>query len=355
MEKHICFVHIGMARDGAERVIARLSNMYAHKGYMVDIIVLLLDECGYELHDNVRIVSLVRNDMPRKKNILYWIRGIRRFVKETNPEHVIAFSMYVNIFTLIACMGLKRDILISERNDPSSDGRSKIDIALTRLLYPFADKIVFQTNRAQNCFSKRIKDKSKIIVNPVEIACEAEDQKDNKIVTVGRLESQKNQSLLLRAFAKLHSDYSNINLEIYGKGGLLDELVSEAKELGILDRVEFMGNVPDVHYRIRNAIMFVLSSDFEGLSNALLEAMMMGIPCISTNCAGSDEVIRNEKNGLLVNVGDEDGLYMAMKKLLENNELRKDISNQAKSDLSVFKSDKVLSEWMNYIDSEVIL
>ena len=112
---------------------------------------------------------------------------------------------------------------------------------------------------------------------------------------------------------------------------------------------------PDVHYRIRNAIMFVLSSDFEGLSNALLEAMMMGIPCISTNCAGSDEVIRNEKNGLLVNVGDEDGLYMAMKKLLENNELRKDISNQAKSDLSIFKSDKVLSEWMNYIDSEVIL
>lgn len=349
MERHICFIHIGMARDGAERVIAKLANKYAEKGYKVDIIVLLLDECGYDLHKNVHIESLVRNNKPRYKNICFWIKNIRKFIKKTNPEHVISFSMYVNIFTIISCWGLKKDILISERNDPSSDGRTRLACWLTQCLYPFASKIVFQTERAQKCFSEDIKKKSRIIVNPIDITCEATKFSSNKIVTIGRLEPQKNQELLIRAFSKIYHEYPNMELEIYGKGALHEKLLGMAVNLGIEKNVHFMGSVTDVHRRIQDAMMFVLSSDFEGLSNALLEAMLMGLPCISTNCAGSDEVIKNKDNGLITNVGDEIGLYEAMKLLIEDKELRISISKNAKLSAQRFRSEIVLNDWLEYI------
>ena len=280
--RKITFVHIGMARDGAERVIAHLANTYAEKGFLVDIIVLLHNRCEYDLHPNVNLVSFVRSDVSRRKNLLYWIKSIRR-----------------NMKTLLACLGLHKEILISERNDPTSDGRSKLDVFLTNILYKFADKIVFQTKRAMNSFPESIRKRSKIIGNPVLVSCHARAEKQDKIVTIGRLAPQKNQKLLLMAFAQVVSKYPQIRLEIYGKGELRDCLQEQCRQLGISNSVFFKGNVTNVHECISDAKAFVLSSDFEGLSNALLEAMAMGLPCISTDCAGSDEIINSGENSLI--------------------------------------------------------
>lgn len=347
-KKKVCFIHVGMERDGAERVIARLANNYAEQGYKVDILMILLNICEYELHESIRVISYARPEKTRFQNIYYWLKSIRKYVKENKPDRIISFSMYINIFTLIACLGLKKDILISERNDPSNDGRSKIDIILTKCLYRYADKIVFQTKRAQNFFSDSIKKNSKIIYNPIEVTCHATLDKKNKIVTVGRLEKQKNQKLLIEAFSKIKD--KEIVLEIYGKGSLKEELYQYAVKLNIADRVLFKGNVFNIHECIKDAKVFVLSSDFEGLSNALLEAMMMGIPCISTKCAGSDEVIQDGKNGLLVELRDVESLTIAIDKIIKNFELSKFLGENARKTSVAFKSSNVIKEWIDYID-----
>lgn len=346
--KRICFIHIGMGRGGAERVIAHLSNNYAEQGHKVDILMLLLDDCGYELHKNIKVISYARPEKRRVENIWHWLKNIRKYVKKYKPDCIVSFSMYINIFTLIACLGLKKDILISERNDPTSDGRSKIDIFLTKFLYRYADKIVFQTIRAQNFFSESIKKNSKIIYNPIEVACYATSDKKNKIVTVGRLAKQKNQKLLIEAFSKINNN--EIVLEIYGSGGLKEELYNYALKLNVADRVIFKGNVKNVHECIKDAKAFVLSSDFEGLSNALLEAMMMGLPCISTKCAGSDEVIQNGKNGLLVELGDVDNLALAINRVIDDTKLSEFLSENAKKTALNFKSSTIIKEWCDYID-----
>lgn len=350
-EKRICFLHVGMGRGGAERVISYLANYYASNGYKVDIIVLLHDYCGYELHSNINIIPFIRKAKNRFRNIPYWIINIRNFIKKTHPFKIISFSMYVNIFTIIACVGLKKDILISERNDPSSDGRNNLDKLITKLLYPLANKVVFQTRRAKGCFSNIIQKKSRIIGNPISVSCLAQETKSNKIVSVGRLEPQKNHQMLLKAFAKVHQYYPNLQLEIYGVGSLLNTLKLQCENLGISQNVHFMGSKSNIHECIKDALAFVLPSDFEGLSNALLEAMMMGLPCISTNCAGSDEIIINKQNGLIVNIGDATEMANAIIQLIDNRELSKCIGCNAAQSMSAYKKEVILQQWCDFIDA----
>lgn len=338
-----------MARDGAERVIAHLANTYAEKGFNVDIIVLLHNRCEYELHPNVNIVSFVRSDISRRKNLFYWVKSIRKYVKRENPEKVISFSMYVNIITIVACAGLHKEILISERNDPTSDGRTKLDVFLTNVLYRSADKIVFQTKRAMNSFPEPIRKRSRIIGNPVFVGCQASAIKRNKIVTVGRLAPQKNQELLLEAFSIVTKKIPNLCLEIYGKGELLERLQNRCMQLGIDGQVSFKGNVSNVHDCIKDAKAFVLSSDFEGLSNALLEAMAMGLPCISTGCAGSDEIIYSGENGLLVNIGDVDGLSKAIIRVLSDEEFASKIGQNARKIGLLYNHNTIIEQWLDYI------
>lgn len=351
MREKIAFLHIGMARDGAERVIARLANKYAEKGYDVDILVLLVEDVGYEFHDHVRIVSLVRKDKSRIQNVPFWIREVRKYIKKNNPKHIISFSMYVNLITLIANLGLKKKILISERNDPSSDGRGFLAKAATYLLYGGASKVVFQTERAMNCFPRYIKKKGRIITNPVEVECEASCTPKKKIVTIGRLEPQKNQRVLIEAFGLFCKDHPDYELEIFGEGSLRQKLSEQILRLGLADNVKLRGNVQGVHHQVADAQMFVLSSDYEGLSNALLEAMMMGLPCISTRCAGSDEVIQSGDNGILVDIGSVDGLYKAMTSVADDIQYRMRLSTNAKKSAARFRSASVIDEWMKYIES----
>ncbi|HFK1432571.1 TPA: glycosyltransferase family 4 protein [Bacillus cereus] len=349
-QQRITFLIGSMRRGGAERVISILANTYANKGWKVDILTLLDDANEYQLNSNINVKSIGVKGYSRIRQLPNWINSIRRYVIEEKPDRIVSFIARINIITILSCIGLNKKIIVSERNDPRADGRSKGVQFATRLFYPLADMVVFQTKWAQSCFSMKIQKNSVIIPNPISLTKKASNKKEKKIVAVGRLVEQKNHELLIRSFKEVYDISPEYSLYIYGEGDLRNELTKVIKELGLEKSVFLPGNVSNIHEKISDAEIFVLSSNYEGLSNALLEAMMMGIPCISTNCAGSNEIIKNNKNGLLVPIGSTDALVEAMRKLIVEPEFANHLGEEAKKTLKKFDSQAVLREWESIIE-----
>lgn len=253
-----------------------------------------------------------------------------------------------NIITLLGCIGTKTKVIISERNDPSQ--YKVIYKILTRLFYGLTDKMVFQSERVRLMYPKRIRSKGRIIMNPVSISTYADIPK-HKFVSVGRLEPQKNQRMLINAFSEFVKTHPDYTLYIYGEGSLRQELEIQIQNNGLESKVFLPGNMSDIHEHIKDAKGFILSSNYEGLSNALLEAMMMGIPCVSTNCAGSDEVITNYQNGILVQIDNVQEMKSAMLTLAEDDALCERMSISAKAKMEDFKVEKILQQWTDVIET----
>ena len=311
----IIIVSGSLNRGGAERVISILSGELVKRGWDVTILTILSNKCGYQLNPKIKV-----RDLSRKGSFFLVPRlakAVRKVIIEQKPDAVVSFMIAVNIVTWLATRGLDIKFIPSERNDPSIGRRLTFKI-MQNIVYRTSTKTVFQTERAKKFFSEKIQKNSVIIHNPVTVKTYAQDKRDTKIVSIGRLEPQKNQKLLIDAFAEIHKKHPDYKLDIYGEGSLKDALTEQIKELGLHEVVQLRGNHNNVHEQISNAAFFVLTSNFEGQSNALLEAMMMGIPCISTNCCGAEDVIVNGISGLLIHIGEKDELVEAMEKMITN-------------------------------------
>ena len=344
-DRRLLIVLGSMGRGGAERVISHISNYFASKGWKVYIVLLLFNKVDYELDPSIELINLSGNTTSRIKRFPYWINALRKTVKSVKPNAVLSFAARINIVVQLSCLGTSIDIIVSERNDPYMDGRSKLIDVLTRYLYPKAKAVVFQTKRAEGYFKDVNLVNSIIIPNPISIDCEKNKHTNKKIVTVGRLTKQKNQEILIRAFAEISDKYPEYSLWIYGDGELRGKLEQLVKDFGLEKKVVFGGNVEDIHKRISDAEIFVLPSNYEGLSNALLEAMMMGFPCVSTRCAGSDEYIVNNENGLLVDIDDKEEMKTAILSYIENREFMERCGDNAKKVSERVSAKVVLQKW----------
>lgn len=342
MEK-ISFFIGSMQRGGAERVISILANYYVTHGYKVDVIVLLANKVEYKLDEKINIVDFSSNEN-RIISSLYWLSKIRTYVKKEKPYKIISFVGRINLLVLCACLGLNVEIYCSERNDPQNDGRNKLLVKLIELFYLTKNckKIIFQTKYIQQCFSKAVRDKSIIIYNPIIVNIERK-QSINKIVTAGRLEEQKNQILLIEAFKEIAIKYPDYRLYIYGEGSLRNYLCKKIKKLNLEEKVFLPGKTDNIYELISDAKIFVLPSKYEGLSNALLEAMVMGIPCISTKVSGIEEIINNDENGLLVN--NKSQLIDAMESLITNQEKYDYIASNTEKLKIKFSLKKIIEKW----------
>ena len=347
----IAFVIGGMSRGGAERVISILANHYAESGWDVDIVMLLQNKVAYELNNKIRLVDMTMKTQNKIAGAPRWVWSFRNYAKKNNPDIIVSFVARINIVVLLATAGMDKKIIVSERNDPAMDGRSRFLDSLTKVLYKKARKIIFQTRRAAGHFEGEILENSVIIPNPIAVRCFAQDESKHKIVSVGRLAEQKNHKMLIEAFSEVAERHPDYELWIYGEGNLRDELGTIISEHHLEGKVFLPGNIPDIHQKIADAEMFVLSSDYEGLSNALLEAMMMGLPCISTNCAGSDEYIKDGVNGLLVPVGDKGKMARAIERLIEDDVLRTSIGKAGKKSVEQCDSQIVMKKWCETIES----
>ena len=348
--KKIIFVTGAMGRGGAERVISLLSERYVRFGWDVKILMLLHNKVEYTLDPAVEVVNFSNDRAPVALDMPRLIFKVRSFIKKAAPDAVVAFMAPICLITGLACRGLETRLILSERNDPALEPRGAIFKKLLSYVYGKSALTVMQTERARNYFPHTVRKNSVVIPNPISVKTLATVQRRHRIVTAGRLEPQKNQRMLIAAFANIYAHCPEYSLDIYGEGTLRETLQQQINELGLSAVVKLKGNVPNIHEQIADAEMFVLSSDFEGLSNALLEAMMMGIPCISTRCAGSDEVIRDGENGFLVAVGNQMELEEAMRRLINEPALSERIGEAAKVDSAQFTVDCVTTQWRKVIE-----
>lgn len=334
---------------GAERVISTLANNAVINDDHVTLITAKELKNSYYIHPNVNCISL-----ENKKNSLLKLLAFIKILKKVKCNVIVSFLTGINIFSIIAGRICNIKVIVCERTDPRHSASNLLKRILRKLLYRYADGFVFQTEEAKSFFSIDIQMRSIIIPNPLkELLPEPyTGVRNNEIVTLGRFDSQKNHKLLFEAFSDVAKVYPELSLTVYGDGPLRAEYKKQLNKLGIASRVNFPGWYTDIHERILKSRMFVLSSDYEGISNAMLEAMALGIPTISTDCpcGGSRMFIENGINGLLVPVGDKKALADAITELMiDKDDLCKTISENCIKVKDKLKVEKIYSLWNSYI------
>ena len=223
-------------------------------------------------------------------------------------------------------------------------------------LYPLADGIVFQTPDAKKYFDGIVNSNYEIIPNPVNdlfIKNPYSEERKKVIVNVGRIEGQKNQLLLIKSFEKIMDKFPDYKLIIYGEGSKKEELIKYINERKLNNRVVLAGQVDNIYDKIYDASLFVLSSDYEGMPNALIEAMCLGLPVISTDCpcGGPKMLIKDGVNGFLVPVNDENIMSETISRILADDKLRKELSINASKLKEMVSSNVVNQKWLKFIQT----
>jgi GalNAc-alpha-(1->4)-GalNAc-alpha-(1->3)-diNAcBac-PP-undecaprenol alpha-1,4-N-acetyl-D-galactosaminyltransferase len=291
-------------------------------------------------------------------NNLVSIRSLRAAIIESKPDVVISFMDRMNVVALFATRGLKIPTIVSERNDPAMTFMGRSWERLRQWTYPWADRIVVQTERAGNYFPT-LQDRISIVPNPVVLPPDLPRRSrqlvgDRSLIAMGRLVPQKGFDLLFRAMATLKDRHPEWSLNILGEGKLRLQLESLRHELGLEHRIHLIGRVQNPHELLQQADIFVMSSRFEGFPNALCEAMACGLPVISTDCPnGPREIIRDNVDGILVPSEDISALAIAMDRLMSDEAERDRLARAAPEVAQRFGLETVMRMWESLI-SEVI-
>lgn len=351
----ILFCIGNLNRGGAERVISNLANCFVEKN---DIsIVTTINKVEYNLDSRIKHYSLDYKIKSKLLNKVLRLKKLYSIVKEVKPDIIVSFLPEPSYRVLLLRKIIKIPIIVSIRNDPKTEYSNFKSKCLAKLLYPLADGFVFQTEEAKHYFSNKIQNKSVVIPNPIKKEFLERKiytgSKENIIVSVGRLYEQKNHELLIDAFYDLNKDIEGYKLIIYGEGVLRKRLENKIQKLNMQDRILLPGSINNIIEKIEKAKLFVMTSNYEGMPNALMEALALGLICISTDCpcGGPKFLIEDNKNGFLFKVKDKDELVKIMKKVLNELTLNQldEISTNAKQSVQNLSEEKINIKWYDFI------
>lgn len=338
----ICIMIFSLAGGGAERFATILANGLSEKN---DVEIVYFKECKNEYYLNPRInKSLVDFSFSLKG-----IHKVYKYLNRTNYDAYIAIDIIPNLLIcLYKLLNPSKKVIISERNAPKETSLNPILKITRNILYSLANKIVFQTEGAKNSYRNKISSKGVVIFNPVRSDLPEKCKNENKeFVSIGRLADQKNYPLLFHAFALVSKKFPEYKLRIFGDGEKKEELMNLCKKLNLEKKVIFEGYIKNVNEKMKYSQIYVMTSLYEGMPNALIEAMGMGFPVICSDCpsGGPRELIVNEVNGLLFKNNNVNELIKCMELLIMDENLRKDIGKKAteiKKDLSI---NKIIDQW----------
>ena len=345
----ICFVIGTLKLGGAEKIVAYLSQELQRRGYDVSIMLTAQSEksdiCA-DLHQ-----------YPVKANTGVGIcRTLKRFykmhtiAKREKFDAIVSFGAVANVDSTLVFPGIKGKLILCERGDPVYVPGQHSKRIRRRLTYWMADGFVFQTKEVQSFFTRAIQQRSFIIPNFIEKRppCITNNERRQVFVNIARLvDLHKGQTTLIEAFSIFAKTNKTYSLEIYGEGPDRALLTNRIRELGIQDRAFLMGHDEGIDRILSDTGIFVLSSNHEGMPNALIEAMARGLPCISTNCGGGGAaaLIKNGKNGLLVPCSDPEALANAMIELVSNDDLRNRLGKSAYCINDTLDFNTVIDSW----------
>ncbi len=355
--RKIAFYIDSMGLGGANRVMANLVSYFHNTGYdvcLINDVSLTGEDEEYPIPEGIKRYFI---DDDGKHNgfigkQLHRLKAIRKIVKDNEAEVIVSFMGPPNIRMLLATLGVKVKKVVSVRNDPYREYGTGIKRFLARTMFGLADGCVFQTEEAMAYFPDKVRKKAKVILNPVKEIFYQTERSDtvSNIVSVGRLFPQKNHELLIKAFANVADFYPNENLYIYGEGPLRKDLQDLIAELNLQNRVFLPGSITDVNEKLSKAKLFVLSSDYEGMPNGLMEAMACGVPVISTDCpcGGPRYLLGNNEYGLLTPCNSVEKLAEAMSDMLSDNHCVS-YSRKARERADIFEPKLIFRQWEEYL------
>lgn len=338
---------LGLGGGGAERVLARLLREL-RPSFDVSLVVF---ERGGVYEKEVERAGVPVEFVSKEGNKLRFLRRLRKAILARKPDVVLSFLFYTDIAVALALLGADVPLVLAVRNNYRAEFADARHAAAKRFLLKFACRrknvraITSISEAVAEMIREDFRPKAPVVAIPNGLDVEALEREMRQpltpeddalfdgqtVVACGRLVPQKNYPLLIRAFAHGGPFTKKGRLLILGKGELEPELKALAKELGVADRVSFLGFRPNPHALISKATVFVLSSDFEGCPNALAEALFVNGCCVSTDCpTGPDELIDDGVDGLLVPPGDEEALSRAIETLLSDPVLRAKLSDSAR-------------------------
>lgn len=352
----IFFTCASLQSGGAERVLSVLSPKLVEHYEEVQYILWYEAPVFYTIDRRVKLVSIEKES--GSKSTSKRMKWFRKYIKEQKPDLILSFSAPFNMLTLASLLFTGNKVIACERVDPRSFRWGKLLEFFRNLLYYTADGILTQTQLSKDYFKGNLYKKTDIIFNPITMGADIVGSavytpKQKIIVTAARLAKQKRQDLLIACFAKFKIRYPEYRLIIYGEGSEKDRLLALAENLEVSGNISMIGNVMDLWERIKSANMFVMTSLFEGMSNSMIEAMCLGIPTISTKVSGATDLIKNDENGLLIEVDDEEALYDSMVKIADDDAFAKTLGINASKLYDYLNVESISAQWIKYIDRKL--
>lgn len=369
--KSVVFVLGGLVSGGAERVASHLINYWHQKG--VDVTLIVGHGQSEDFYSIPREINriVVSNGSPSNNKLIALLKNIpivwrlRQALKKTDSSTVISFLTRTNIYTILASFGLRKRVIISERNDTTREEHSWPWPKLRRMLYNYADVVTANSDIALSGMKEYVnREKLTIVPNPVYLPDRQSDpSRSRMIINVGRLVPQKAQYLLIEAFAmidgKKREDWT---VHILGDGEEETKLKKLTKQKDLAHQINFLGVVKNIEREYQKAGIFVLSSRYEGTPNALLEAMSFGLPCIiSDSIPGADNLIEDGKTGLIFISGNAEDLAEKIFTLMDNPKYRQQLGANARKRVEMYSPENVMPVWdelllehTSYKNSELI-
>ena len=347
----ILFLNADIGFGGAEKSMVFVANAMAARKHEVIFLTYRNDVVCQKLNSQVTHLHLpLENASGNGRHLLSTVRALRRYIQAEHFDLAVAFLSPSQLRLILACKGTKTKVVLSQRGDPYHVKKSLFSLFFERI-FQRADGFVFQMEKSMDYYGEKVKERGTVIPNPCQPLTRTKpiDGDRHVIVTASRLDiKQKRQDLLIEAFRLFSPNHPDYQLHIFGDGEdreVLEKLIRSDC------RIILKGKTDDIAAAIQQATFFVLTSDYEGIPNALIEAMSLGLPCISTKCSpgGAEYLIQDGVSGLLVDCGDAAGLAEAMDRLANDDALRRRLSENALYVNEKFRPDGIAQQWEDFL------
>lgn len=357
MKEKIAFILNSIDGGGIDRVVTTFANEIAESGsYEMVLILLHRKKHFFTLHPEVRVIENKknRNGSSRLKYMMGTCAFIRRTLSEIKPCRIVSNGEWLNSFVYLSAIGLPFPVYFTDHSNPERKGQSPFPW-IDKLVYPRVKGVLVLSEAAKNKVINKLGQQRVFVVdNPVQFPELRVSEQENIVICMGRLSPEKGQDILIRAFAKVPEDWK---LHLLGDGKTRAELEKLVDELGIGDRVVFLGLQKDINKYLSKASIYVMPSHTENFPMALLEAMSIGLPCLVTDCMPwrkEDDFIIDGRNGIKVPVSDPDRMALGLNQLIQDPLLRKHFSEKALEIRGRYDLTHIVNDFLRALELNII-